>query len=167
MRYGSYSFPGLSFSGLDLVFKCWFQSVLTYFFRNYWLSVFDFLQGSAVKPGFWISFSINYILLFFSATKNQGFQTWVSKPRFQFPGSNTSWYRESPDSTNFVPPWNRTDAKIVLNRDWFSTKILIYDFWIFKVPFFCLFSRNFKANLVLKVWKFVFLFERSFFSQIW
>ena len=45
-------------------------------------------------------------------------------------------YRDSPDSTVFVPPGNRTIAKTVLIGDWFSTKIAIYDFWIFKVPFF-------------------------------
>ena len=31
-------------------------------------------------------------------------------------------YSWSPDSTNFVPPGNRTIVKIVLNGDWFSTK---------------------------------------------
>ena len=45
-------------------------------------------------------------------------------------------YRGSPDSTVFAPPGNRTIAKTVLIGDWFSTKIMIYDFWIFKVPFF-------------------------------
>ena len=45
-------------------------------------------------------------------------------------------YRDSPDSTVFVPPGNRTIAKTVLIGDWYSTKIAIYDFWIFKVPFF-------------------------------
>ena len=47
-----------------------------------------------------------------------------------------SRYRDSPDGTVFVPPGNRTIAKTVLIGDWFSTKIAIYDFWIFKVPFF-------------------------------
>ena len=52
-----------------------------------------------------------------------------------------------PDSTNFVPPGNLTIAKIVLFRDWFSTKIAIYDFWISKVPFFSLFWLSFNAKL--------------------
>ena len=56
------------------------------------------------------------------------------------------WYRGSPDSTNFAHPGNRTIEKIVLNGDLFSTKITIYDFWIFKVPFF--------SYLILKkVWE--------------
>ena len=37
-------------------------------------------------------------------------------------------YRGTPDSTNLGPPGDRTIAKIVLNRDWFSTKIAIWDF---------------------------------------
>ena len=45
-------------------------------------------------------------------------------------------YKDSPDSTVFVPPGNSTIAKTVLIGDWFITKIAIYDFWIFKVPFF-------------------------------
>ena len=49
-------------------------------------------------------------------------------------------YRGSPDSTNFVLPGNCTIAKIVLSGVWFSTKIAIYDFWIFKVPVFSSFS---------------------------
>ena len=49
-------------------------------------------------------------------------------------------YRESQDSTNFVLPGNRTIAKIVLSGGWFSTKIVIYEFWIFKVPSFSSFS---------------------------
>ena len=50
--------------------------------------------------------------------------------------SESSKYRGSPDSTNFVLPGIRTIAKIVLSGDWFSTKITIYDFWISKVLFF-------------------------------
>ena len=49
-------------------------------------------------------------------------------------------YRGSPDSTVFTLPGNRTFEKTVLFVDWFSTKITIYDFWIFKVPFFSSFS---------------------------
>ena len=52
-------------------------------------------------------------------------------------------YRGSPDSTVFAPPGNRTIVKTVLFGDWFSTKIVIYDFWIFKVPFFGSFSKLF------------------------
>ena len=59
-------------------------------------------------------------------------------------------YRESPDSTNFAHPGNRTIEKIVLNGDLFSTKITIYDFWIFKVPFFSyLMLKNVKTVLIL------------------
>ena len=50
------------------------------------------------------------------------------------------WYRGSPDSTVFAPPGNHTIEKTVLFGDWFSTKIAIYDFWIFKVPVFSSFS---------------------------
>ena len=43
---------------------------------------------------------------------------------------------DSPDSTVFVHPGNRTIEKTVLIGDWFSTKSAIYAFLIFKVPFF-------------------------------
>ena len=46
-------------------------------------------------------------------------------------------YRDSPDSTVFAHPGNRTIEKTVLYGDCFRTKIRIYDFWNFKVPFFC------------------------------
>ena len=52
-----------------------------------------------------------------------------------------------PDSTNFVPPGNRTIAKIILFGDWFSTKIAIYDFLISKVPFFSYFWPVFNEKL--------------------
>ena len=51
-----------------------------------------------------------------------------------------NYYRGSPDSTNFAQPGNRTIEKIVLSGDWFDTKITVYDFWIFKVPYFSSFS---------------------------
>ena len=54
----------------------------------------------------------------------------------------------SPHSTIFELPGNRTIGKIVLSGDWFSTKIGIYDFWIFKVPFLC--SKKFKSVLILQ-----------------
>ena len=54
--------------------------------------------------------------------------------------TNKILYRGSPDSTNFAPPGNRTNAKIVLSGDRFSTKIMIYNFWIFKVLFLALFQ---------------------------
>ena len=44
--------------------------------------------------------------------------------------------RDTPDSTVFAHPGNRTIAKTILIGDNFSTKIRIYDFWNFKVPFF-------------------------------
>jgi hypothetical protein len=59
-------------------------------------------------------------------------------------------YKGSPDSTIFVLPGNRTIAKIILSGDWFSTKIAIYDFWIFKVPFFsCLMLKKGQNWLIL------------------
>ena len=66
-------------------------------------------------------------------------------------------YRGSPDSTIFVLPDNRTIEKIVLSGDWFSTKIAIYDIWIFKVPFLCSFynllcsfSQHFNLDFLIK-----------------
>ena len=44
-------------------------------------------------------------------------------------------------STNFAPPRNCTIAIIVLSGDQFSTKIVIYDFWISKVLFFAHFHK--------------------------
>ena len=41
------------------------------------------------------------------------------------------------NGTVFAPPGNRTIEKTVLFGDCFSTKIRIYEFWNFKVPFFC------------------------------
>ena len=58
-------------------------------------------------------------------------------------------YRESPDSTVFMPPGNRTIAKTVLIGDWFSTKIAFHDFWIFKVPFFAWFIYCTQENFSL------------------
>ena len=52
-------------------------------------------------------------------------------------------YRRSLVSAAFGSPEIRTIGKTALIGDWFSTKIAIWDFWIFKVPFYCLFSRNF------------------------
>ena len=57
-----------------------------------------------------------------------------------------TYHRGSPDRTNFVLPGNCTFAKKLLIEDWFSTKIAIYDFWIFKVPFFWWFSPGFSRN---------------------
>ena len=50
--------------------------------------------------------------------------------------SYSSYYRGSPDSTNFVPPGNRTIAKIVLSGDLFSTKNVNSALQICKAPFF-------------------------------
>ena len=63
--------------------------------------------------------------------------------------NNTGYYRESPESMNFLPYWNRTIAKIVLSGVWFSTEIMIYDFWMFKVLCFAHFHQL-SPNLVLK-----------------
>ena len=52
-------------------------------------------------------------------------------------------YRRSPVSAVFEFPANRTIGKTALIGDWFSTKIAIWDFWIFKVLFFCSFPWNF------------------------
>ena len=46
---------------------------LNLFLSNCWLLVFGFVQGSTVKPRCWTFFSVNYVLLFCSATKSQGF----------------------------------------------------------------------------------------------
>ena len=51
-----------------------------------------------------------------------------------------SMYRGSPVSAIFGSPANRTIGKTALIGDWFSTKIAIWDFWIFKVPLFGSFS---------------------------
>ena len=61
------------------------------------------------------------------------------------------YYRDSPVSVVFWFPANRTIGKTALNGDWFSTKIAIWDFQIFKVPFFAHFSRNFNF-LKTKKW---------------
>ena len=45
-------------------------------------------------------------------------------------------YRDSPVSVFFWSPANRTIGKTALIEHWFSAKIAIWDFWIFKVPFF-------------------------------
>jgi hypothetical protein len=42
-----------------------------------------------------------------------------------------------------------------LIRDWFSTKIAILDFWIFRVPFFAYFD-DFKESAFLNNLQFVF-----------
>ena len=44
-------------------------------------------------------------------------------------------YRESPDSTVFMPPGNRTIAKTVLIGDWFSIKLQFMTFGFSKSPF--------------------------------
>ena len=47
-----------------------------------------------------------------------------------------SWPSKDEVTYFFALPGNRTIAKIVLIRDWFSTKNAIYDFWNSKVPLF-------------------------------
>jgi hypothetical protein len=51
-------------------------------------------------------------------------------------------YRDSPVSAVFWSPRNRTIIKTSLIGDWFSSKIAILDFWIFKVPFFGYFNQQ-------------------------
>ena len=51
-------------------------------------------------------------------------------------------YRRSLVSAVFGSPANRTIGKTALIGDWFSTKIVIWDFWNFKVPFFAHFQEN-------------------------
>ena len=48
----------------------------------------------------------------------------------------TKLYRDSQVSAVFWYPANRTIGKTALIEHWFSSKIVIWDFWIFKVPFF-------------------------------
>ena len=76
-------------------------------------------------------------------------------------------HRGSPDSTVFVPPGNHTIEKTVLFGDWFNTKIAIYDFWIFKVPFFGSFSSYFWFLKLKKlVFGFILKLLLSYLSQI-
>ena len=70
-------------------------------------------------------------------------------------------YRDSPVSAVFWSPGNRTIWKTALIRDWFSTKIPILDFWIFKVPFFSSFWPNFNNKMIL-----LGLFWQLFYSSI-
>ena len=53
-----------------------------------------------------------------------------------------SKYRDSPVSAVFWSPANRTIGKTALIEHWFSTKIAIWDFWVFKVHFFHLLSKS-------------------------
>ena len=68
-------------------------------------------------------------------------------------------YRDSPISAVFGP------QQTTLIGDWFSTKIAILDFWIFKVPFFCSFWLNFNNKMILLslFWQ---LFESSITNSI-
>ena len=66
-------------------------------------------------------------------------------------------YRDSPVSAVFWSPGNRTIWKTALIGDWFSTKIAILDFWIFKVPFFAYFNDfNQQESTLLNNLQFVF-----------
>ena len=61
-------------------------------------------------------------------------------------------YRDSPVSAVFWSPANHTIRKTALIRDWFTTKMVNWDFWIFKVPFFAHFSRNFNfSNMFIEL----------------
>ena len=72
-------------------------------------------------------------------------------------------YRESPDSTVFAPPGNRTiEETVLVFGDWFSTKIAIYDFWIFKVPFFA----HFQAILIFETKKVIIWFHFETFIEL-
>ena len=52
--------PGFQIWVLNLRFTSYFNFSFNEFLSNCWLLVFDFLQGSAVKPRFWKFFSVNY-----------------------------------------------------------------------------------------------------------
>ena len=69
--------------------------------------------------------------------------TYLKPIIFYFGLKIISFYRRSPVSAVFGSPANRTIGKTALIGDWFSTKTAIWDFWIFKVPFFCSFPWNF------------------------
>ena len=66
-----------------------------------------------------------------------------------------SWFlvniaRGSPVGAIFGSPANRTIGKTALIRVWFGTKIVIWDFWNFKVPFFAHFheiTMNFRITM--------------------
>ena len=58
-------------------------------------------------------------------------------------------YRESPVSAVFWSPANRTIAKTALIEHWFSTKIAIWDFWVFKVHFFHLLRKIFTRKTLV------------------
>ena len=67
-------------------------------------------------------------------------------------------YSGSRVSTVFAPPGNCIIEKTVQFGDWFSYKIAIYDFWIFKFPFFLLIFKLFWF-LKLKKWSFGFILK--------
>ena len=88
---------------------------------------------------------------FFTKTKNLAFQLCFPcygifptrnalKLTFVFFHLQLYGYRDSPDSAVFWSPANRTIGKTALIEHWFSTKIAIWDFWVFKVHFFCQFQ---------------------------
>ena len=63
---------------------------------------------------------------------------------------------------NFVLPGKRAIVKIVLSGDWFSTKIAIYDFWIFKVCFFA----HFEGILIFETKKVIIWFHFETFIEL-
>ena len=71
---------------------------------------------------------------------------WIFKVHFFSLQNNFSLYRDSPFSAVFGFPANRTIGKTALIGDWFSTKMVILDFWIFKVHFFSLLSKMLIRN---------------------
>ena len=85
---------------------------------------------------------------------------WVGRQSRLFVSIGILWelpmenqYRDSPDSTVFVPPGNRTIAKTVLIGDWFSIRNAVYDLWNIKVPFLLIFTRILKVFWSLKLKK--------------
>ena len=97
-------------------------------------------------------------------SKNQGFksQLFASSHAYNQWIMKLWWYRGSPVSTVFAHPGNRTIDKTVLFGDWFSTKIAIYDFWIFKVPFFA----HFQAILIFETKKVIIWFHFETFIEL-
>ena len=79
----------------------------------------------------------------------------------------TSKYRGSSDSMSFAHPGNCTIEKVILTRDWFSTKIAIYDFWIFKVPFFSSFTFPFFSYLTQNACFFIYLLHIRTIKPWW
>ena len=85
---------------------------------------FEFQFGVQTKLRYWI---LKKRPLFFSYLLAETWQRrQTNLARIQ--------YRDSPVSAVFWSPGNRTIGKTALIEHWFSSKIAIFDFWIFTVP---------------------------------